>query len=42
MAHDKTIRSGKGKKQGKSLKEKRAVKNAKKAERTAAHRTAQS
>jgi hypothetical protein len=41
MAHDKTLRSGKGKKQGKSLKEKRAVKHAKKAEREASHRTSQ-
>ena len=41
MAHDKTLRTGKGKKQGKSLKEKRAVKNAKKAERAASDRTAQ-
>jgi hypothetical protein len=42
MAHEKTIRSGKGKKQGKSLKEKRADKHAKKAERSASQRSAQS
>jgi len=41
MAHEKTIKSGKGKKQGKSLKEKRAQKNAKRAERAADQRTAQ-
>jgi hypothetical protein len=41
MAHDKTLRSGKGKKQGKSLKEKRAAKNAKRAERSASQRSTQ-
>lgn len=41
MAHEKTIRSGKGKKEGKSLKEKRAAKNAKRAERDASQRSAQ-
>lgn len=41
MAHEKTIRSGEGKKEGKSLKEKRAAKNAKRAERAASQRTAQ-
>jgi hypothetical protein len=41
MAHEKTVRSGKGKRQGKSLKEKRAQKNMKKAERAATQRTAQ-
>jgi hypothetical protein len=35
MAHDKTLKSGKDKRKGKSLKEKRAEKNAKKSERTA-------
>jgi len=38
MAHDKSLRTGKGKKQGKSLKEKRAAKNAKKSERSASQR----
>jgi hypothetical protein len=41
MAHEKTIKSGKGKKQGKSLKEKRAQKNMKKAERAASQRAVQ-
>jgi hypothetical protein len=41
MAHEKTIKSGKGKKQGKSLKEKRAQKNMKRAERAASQRAAQ-
>jgi hypothetical protein len=33
VAHDKTIKSGKDKRKGKSLKEKRADKHAKKAEK---------
>jgi hypothetical protein len=33
VAHDKTIKSGKDKRKGKSLKEKRAEKHAKKAEK---------
>lgn len=34
---EKTLKSGKNKKQGKSLKEKRAVKNAKRSERGGGH-----
>ena len=41
MAHEKTNKSGKDKKQGKSLKEKRAQKHMKKAERAASQRAAQ-